>query len=49
MYVLKSRDRIPASNRSKMQTFNGEVTMIQDNGRWYIDSMSAQKTDEHIN
>lgn len=49
MYTLKARDRIPVSSRSKTQTFNGEVTMIQDNGKWYIDSMSAQKTDEHIN
>ena len=49
MYILKARDRIPASSRSKTQTFTGEVTMIQDNGKWYIDSMSAQKTDEHIN
>lgn len=49
MYTLKARDRIPVSSRSKTQTFTGEVTMIQDNGKWYIDSMSAQKTDEHIN
>lgn len=49
MYTLNARDRIPASSRSKTQTFNGEVTMIQNNGNWYIDSMSAQKTDEHIN
>lgn len=49
MYTLNARDRIPASSRSKTQTFNGEVTIIQNNGNWYIDSMSAQKTDEHIN
>lgn len=47
-YTLKSRDRVPVSSKNKIQTFSGEVTMINDNGKWYIDNMSAQKTDEHI-
>lgn len=48
-YTLKSNDRMPGRKENKIQTFNGSVTMINDNGKWYIDNMSAQKTDEHIN
>ena len=47
-YTLKSRDRVPVSSKNKIQTFSGEVTMINDNGKWYIDNMNAHKTDEHI-
>ena len=48
LHSLKSRDRVPVSSKNKIQTFSGEVTMINDNGKWYIDNMNAHKTDEHI-
>ena len=47
-YTLQSRDRIPLSSKNKIQTFRGEVTMINDNGKWYIDNMSAKKTNERM-
>ena len=46
-YTLVARDRYQGS-RVKIQTFDGQVTMAKDNGRWYIRSARSTKTGERI-
>ena len=46
-YTLTARDR----NRGggvKVQTFDGQVTMAKDSGRWYIRHARSSKTGERI-
>lgn len=40
-YILEAEDR--DGSYTKTQQFNGQVTMIQDNGQWKIGDMAAQK------
>ncbi len=47
-FSLKARDKIPGSTKVKVQTFNGQVTMVKDGSDWKIGEMSAKKTGEHV-
>ena len=45
-YKLTARDNF--NGGVKVQTFAGEVTLIQDGARWYIDFAKSKKTGEHF-
>ena len=46
-YVLVARDRM-SDNRVKVQTFDGEVTLIKVGGDWCIYSAKSSKSGERI-
>ena len=45
-YTLTARDNF--NGGVKVQTFSGEVTLIQDGGLWYIDFAKSKKTGERF-
>ena len=45
-YELTARDNY--QGRVKVMTFSGEVTLIKDGGRWYIDFAKSKKIGEYI-
>lgn len=46
-YELTARDKVQ-SNKVKIQKFNGQVTLINLDGRWYIDYAKSRKIDEYM-
>lgn len=46
VYTLEARDRIPSQRRIRTQYFDGQVTMVQENGQWLIDEIKQKKSGE---
>ncbi|MBR1646572.1 MAG: hypothetical protein IJ685_07325 [Selenomonadaceae bacterium] len=46
-YKLTARDRIQG-NKVKIQIFKGQVTLINFEGRWFIDYAKSSKVDEYL-
>lgn len=45
-YLLTARDR-NTGDSVKVQTFKGEVTMVADNGKWYVRHAKSEKINEN--
>lgn len=45
-FTLKARDRVPGSQKVKVQHFNGQATLVKVGNAWKIGEIKAQKTGE---